>query len=85
MGRPVLELGARQRWSARTGRPVPSLGQSIETPYWHLSHTGTGASMGRPILALILQLHQRNSDQIVAHFDTIKHGSLIGQYICEKV
>ena len=84
-GRPILELDSRQGFHAKTGHPVPSLGQSIETPYWHLSNTGTGASMGRPVLALILQLHQRNSDQIVAPFDRIKHGSLLGQYVFEKV
>ena len=99
LGCPVLELGRLSPhtgtvpiWGAPYWNWIQDRGsvpkRGTQCHHWARAlkpHIGTGASMGQPVLALILQLHQRNSDQIVAPFDTIKHGSLIGQYIFEKV
>ena len=60
--RPALELGKKMRFccahcwnwmsSAGTGHPVLELDNNLVTPNWHQPHTGTGANVGCPILAL---------------------------------
>ena len=63
MGHPMLELASKMRFccaqcwnwtsSAGTGCPVLELDDNLVTSNWHWPHTGTGANMGCPILALV--------------------------------